>query len=89
MSDRLTGEPKVGALAEGIEDCVWLIDALILVVERDELDEVEEIRRVLVDWQGGLPGSMATPAARAAAHEQTIAWSARLTWVAALLEATR
>ena len=89
LSDRLAGDATVRNLASLIDDSVWWADALLVVDGREELTEVGEIRETLVAWQSGLPGSMSTQSARAAAHEQTIAWSARLTWVAALLEATR
>jgi len=80
----LAGEPTMAELCAAVDDCIWMVDALLVDGDHEDL-QLDEMRRVLSTWKDGLSNS----SDRSAAHERTIVWSARLTWVAALLEATR
>jgi hypothetical protein len=86
--DGLVDGRAAGDAAERIDESVWMIEWAVPYEEPDVQAELVELQAVLVRWRNDLRDLRSDPPTCWLARELSCAWSERLLWVAALLEAT-
>ena len=88
IGECLAGGADAHGFEAKIDESIWMIETAVPDEAEDVQEDLVEVRKALVEWRRNGCALASDPLARLVVHLQARVSSERLSWVAALLEAT-